>query len=68
MESITITTEQFKEAIVKANEKWKAIGDKALRLEDPTIDILMGLQNAAFGAILMDILFEINDFENIEED
>lgn len=59
MDSITITKEQFREAVKLANENFKNLGnDKTKELDkDGMITLLMGLQNMMFGAMISDVLF-----------
>lgn len=57
MKTVTITKDQFHEAVNKANEKFKNIGKDKMK-EDPMMDLMMGLQNVMFGALISDILFD----------
>lgn len=60
---ITITKEQFRDAISKASDKWDSIGK-----ETPNYDaskcMLMTLQNIMFGSLLEDVLFADKKEEN----
>lgn len=53
---VTITEDQFFEAVKKANEKFMGIGKKVPGR--PEVDIMMGLQNIAFGELLGLVLFD----------
>ena len=53
---VTITEDQFFEAVKKANEKFMEIGKKVPGR--PELDIMMGLQNIAFGELLGLVLFD----------
>ena len=55
--AITITEEQFFDAVVKANEKFMEIGEKTPVEHDEMINMMMGLQNTAFGALIGAVLF-----------
>lgn len=61
--TITITEEQFKEAIINANEEWMSIGQKAKDINPMTM-MMTGMQNMMFGAKLARILF--NESEDKE--
>ena len=61
--TITITEEQFKEAVLKANEEWMSIGQKAKDI-NPMAHMMSGMQNMMFGAKLASILF--NESEDKE--
>lgn len=52
---VTITEDEFFEAVKKANEKFMEIGKKVPGR--PELDIMMGLQNIAFGELLGLVLF-----------
>ncbi len=54
---ITITEEQFRDAITKADEKWRAIGEKADD-QDPMKHMMMSLHNMLFGSLIADVLFK----------
>ena len=53
---ITITEEEFFEAVKAANELFFAIGNKTKPVR-PEAEILMGLQNIAFGELVGAFLF-----------
>ena len=55
--AITITEEQFFDAVVKANEKFMEIGEQTKVEHDEMIQMMMGLQNTAFGALIGAVLF-----------
>lgn len=55
--AITITEEQFFEAVTKANEKFMEIGEQTPVEHDEMINLMMGLQNTAFGALIGAVLF-----------
>ena len=54
--SITITEEQFHDAIMKADENWRAIGKHA---DDqcPMKHMMMSLHNMMFGTLISKVLF-----------
>lgn len=54
---ITITEEQFFDAVTKANDKFMEIGGQTKVEHDEMIDIMMALQNTAFGALIGAVLF-----------
>lgn len=59
MESITITVEQFNDAVIKANDKFKEIGDKRnTDSKNEMADLMMGLQNILFGGLIREVLFK----------
>lgn len=72
-QSITITKEQFDDAIIAANEKWRAISaEKSGEDEDGEIgnnfaEFMMSLQNIAFGGLIKLVLFG-EDEDNKEEE
>ena len=55
--TITITEEQFEEAVMKAQDRWESAGEKA-DTKNPMTMFMMGLQNIAFGAIIAKVLFK----------
>ena len=60
--TITITEEQLREAIQKAQEKWDAIGEGKFE-QNPHTKFMMGLQNIMFGSLLEGVLFEESEDE-----
>lgn len=60
---ITITREQFRDAISKATDNWNSIG-KETRNYDACKSMLMTLQNIMFGSLLEEVLFEDKEEEN----
>ena len=58
--AITITEDDFFEAVKKANEKFMEIGENVPGKE--LVDVMMGLQNITFGSLVGAVLFgkEIN--------
>lgn len=59
METITITREQFNDAVMKANDKFKEIGSKKdADAKNDMVNLMMGLQNTVFGSLLGSVLFE----------
>ena len=56
MKTITITREQFIDAVEAANEKFGAIGEKT-KDRNPMAELMMQLQNTMFGCLLADVLF-----------
>lgn len=58
MKTITITEEQFKDAVTKANDKFKKIGSKKdTDAKNEMAEFMMGLQNIMFGSLIGDVLF-----------
>ena len=55
--SITITEDQFRDAIIKADEKWREIGKKADD-QDPMKHMMMSMHNIMFGSLITQVLFE----------
>lgn len=55
--AITITEDQFFEAVVKANEKFIEIGAETPVKNDELINAMMALQNTTFGALIGAVLF-----------
>lgn len=55
--TITITEEQFRDAIEKADEKWREIGKKA-DCQDPMKHMMMSIHNIMFGSLIAKVLFE----------
>lgn len=53
--AITITSEQFLEAVKKANEKFMRVAKDTPG--NPLIDVVIGVQNLAFGRLIGDVLF-----------
>lgn len=69
MKSITITREQFRDVIMKAADEWDKIGEKQGR-EKTHGDLIMFLQNIAFGGMISQMLFdgkEVDDATDNEE-
>ena len=60
--SITITEEQFREAVMKAQDRWESVGEKS-DTKNPMTLFMMGLQNIAFGAIIAKVLFKESEGE-----
>ena len=59
MESITITRDDFDKAIKEAVEQWRGIGSNSPKAtENPMAMLMMDMQNIAFGAMLMKVLFD----------
>ena len=69
MNEITITREQFMNAVKSANEKVRDIGKKGVDENEvnPMTLLLVSLQNLAFGSLLGDELFNKNNEENTED-
>jgi hypothetical protein len=63
MENITITREEFRDAILKANEEFTNVGKKAGD-EAATANLMMGIQNVLFGSLLETVLFADKKEEN----
>lgn len=58
MKSITITKEQFSEAIDKAQKMFEETGEKHPEVkQDPMQMFLMKLQNIVFGGLIGSVLF-----------
>ena len=57
---VTITEDEFFEAVKKANEVWMEIGKKTPG--DELLNVMMGMQNMTFGSVIASVLFgkEIN--------
>jgi hypothetical protein len=53
--AITITPDEFLEVVKKANEHFMEIAKEAPGAE--VVDVLMGMQNLAFGALIAQTLF-----------
>ena len=60
--TITITEEQFREAVMKAQEEWESVGEQA-DTKNSTALFVMGLQNMAFGALIARVLFRESEDE-----
>ena len=60
--TITITQEQFAEAVSKANKEWMNIG-KESDVKDPMVLVATSLQNMMFSANIAKILFSENEGE-----
>ena len=56
METITITRKQFIDAVEAANKKFGEIGEKR-EDRNQMAEMMMQLQNTAFGCMLADVLF-----------
>ena len=54
--TITITEEQFREAVMKANEEWMSIGQEDKNI-NPMVHMASGMQNMMFGAKIHHLLF-----------
>lgn len=65
--TITITEEQFREAVVKANDQWISIAQKAKDINPMTM-MITGMQNMMFGAELTKILFFEDSREQTESE
>ena len=58
MDSITITKEQFADAVRVANNNFAKLGEKHKKDDgDEMASLLMGLQNVMFGSMIADVLF-----------
>ena len=57
MDSITITKEQFNEALIEANKQFAESGKTPNDGKAEMVQFMMGLQNIAFGSLLGNILF-----------
>lgn len=66
--SITITREQFEEAIIAASEKFREIGAKDRDEDRAFVDFMMSLQNIAFGGLIANVLFGEDNEDNKEEE
>lgn len=55
--TITITEEQFREAVLKANEEWMSIGQEVKDI-NPMVHMMTGMQNMMFGAKIAKALFK----------
>ena len=57
---VTITEDEFFEAVKKANEVWMEVSKKTPGNE--MLDVIMGMQNMTFGSVIASVLFgkEIN--------
>lgn len=64
MDSITITKEQFYDALEKANEKFIEVGEKKEHKTDPMALFMMKIQNTLYGGLLADELFGKNNTDN----
>lgn len=53
--AITITSDQFLEAVKEANEKFMEVAKK--NPGNPMVDVVMGIQNLAFGGLIGAVLF-----------
>lgn len=60
--TITITEEQFREAVMQAQDRWESVDEKA-DTKDPMAMFMIGLQNIAFGAIIAKVLFKESEGE-----
>ena len=65
--TITITEEQFREAVMKANEEWMSIGQEAEDI-NPMTHVLSGMQNMMFGAKIERVLFFEDSREQTESE
>lgn len=65
MNSITITKDQFIEAVKTANENFANLGNKNDQHEEGVAmaNLVMGLQNIMFGSMIADVLFSENKGE-----
>jgi hypothetical protein len=61
--TITITEEQFRNAVTKANEEWMSIGQEVENI-NPMTHVISSMQNMMFGVKLASILF--NESEDKE--
>lgn len=61
--TITITEEQFREAVMKANEEWISVGQESKDI-NPMTHVISGMQNMMFGAKIASVLF--NESEDKE--
>ena len=69
MEKITITREEFREAVVDANEEALKILSKNDESEqEKTVNFVMGLQNVVFGSMIEHVLFKSDDVESEKGD
>lgn len=64
MDTITITREQFHEAVVEAEKKFAAVGERPKGSEQEMINMMMSLQNILFGTMIGDVLFGDKKEEN----
>ena len=55
---ITITEDEFFEAVKKANTKFMEISKQCPTPHDDIIELTMGMQNMTFGAIISAVLFD----------
>ena len=62
MKEITITREQYNEAVNTANDKF--ISSDKERVLDPTATLMMKLQNMIFGRLIAEVLFGDEKEEN----
>lgn len=66
MSEITITREQFLQAVADANEQWRKT-PAADGSENVFAEYMMWIQNMAFGLMLEEKLFGDEDDENKED-
>jgi hypothetical protein len=66
MKEITITQDQFSNAVKVANEKFRKIGEAADGVSSMTL-MLTSLQNLAFAGLVATELFDENKEENTED-
>lgn len=56
--TVTITEDQFFEAVKKANDKFMEISKQCPTAHDGVIELALGMQNMTFGAIISAVLFD----------
>lgn len=66
--TITITEEQFRNAVTKANDNWMEISQKAKGDIKPMTLMITGMQNMLFGAELGKVLFCEDSGEKTESE
>ena len=58
MDTITITRDQFFDAVRLANDNFTKLGEKHKKTDgDEMASLMMGLQNIMFGSMISDVLF-----------
>jgi hypothetical protein len=72
MKTITITKEQFREAVMKAQDRFESIGTKRKNESDNDADsakrdmakFMIGLRNMLFSSMLQNVLFNDESEDN----
>lgn len=69
MEKIIITREDFRKAVIDANEEaLKILSEKDDSEKAKTVNFLMGLQNVTFGSMIEHLLFKSDAVETEKGD